>query len=659
MIQENNENILIKVIYYSKSGLIFEKKFDQEATFGDIINYFKANNSNKLLTIKRNYSYMGITLKNSDKIKNLVYFQKNKSYEIEIKIEINENDILDDESEPIIPKMVKPKCYSFGLYIYLPKDGKIILDEFTPNKIIEFNLDQINSGSSYCNSPNSFFISGGGVYSKNPVNYFWIINNQSLNIEIKKMPFGKREHSMIYLPNNIVFIVGGNDKKCFFYDIKKDKFSNWANLNNEYFRPVIINSQNFLYCLKELNREKNFFERTNISSKNPSWEKIFPKFKRNVKLNNKKIFWVSKSTNNSIIFGAGEKNRLAKTYIYDLSNNEISLLDHKFEVNELDNKKFDKVSKYYNVAIPKYYETERNILVYDKKIKKVSKIHFENDNDIEKLKMKDYDKEEENEISKIKIRTKVLNDDKINKNNSNSNSYKKLKNNNKNFNDSTLKNLGNEYIGEIPEDDEDKNDNRMPNNNKLHQNIFINHNNIQFGENGEYFRNNENKNILREKNNKEQEDLKNEGQRNNDANENLKINENSDLNPSIIKSNETDTFDKLGNTDKSLIRQIGNNTKDKRNHTEKVNPKNRKNKLPIINKRSNVDNKTLPVNKNNYKIENTENNTLSSNIHININNNNENNSINIEQRNINEQLNNNNEIFNNNLNNQNNINELK
>ena len=43
---------------------------------------------------------------------------------------------------------------------------------------------------------------------------------------------------MIYIPNNCVFIVGGNSKNTFYYDIKKDIFCKWGELNNFIEKPT-------------------------------------------------------------------------------------------------------------------------------------------------------------------------------------------------------------------------------------------------------------------------------------------------------------------------------------------------------------------------------------------------------------------------------------
>ena len=178
MSQEINEPLLIKVIYFSTSGVIKEEIFPEEVTFGEIIQYFNSNLRTEFLNLKKRYTFNGIIIKENNIIKNLIKIPKNNSKILIISIEIDEKEILDDESEPIISKIIKPKLYPFSLFVYTPKEGKITLEEYTSNIVREYNLKKISSLSSYCNSPNSLFISGGGIYSKNAINDFWIINKE-------------------------------------------------------------------------------------------------------------------------------------------------------------------------------------------------------------------------------------------------------------------------------------------------------------------------------------------------------------------------------------------------------------------------------------------------------------------------------------------------
>ena len=619
MSQENNDLILIKAIYFSQSGIIGEHIFSEEITLGDILYYFNTNFKTEFLSIKEKYTFNGIVLNENNLIKNLITIPKGKSNIIEIKIEIKEKEILDDETEPVISKIIKPKFYPFSLFVYLPKEGKITLEEYTSNIVKDYNLKKISSGSSYCNSPNLFFISGGGIYYKNPINDFWIINKEDYSIELKKMPLPRRDHSMIYLPNQLVLIAGGDDTKCFIFDIQKKIFLNYADLNGKYNKPSLLNINNYIYCFSQLNNEKNYFERTNISSKYPSWEKIIPKFNKNVFLNNKKIFFASKCTNNSIIIGAGDNIRQSKLYNYNLSNNEISILEDKVEIEELDNKIFDKVSKYYNIAIPRYFDREKNILILNKKKKQIKKIYFSDSKNINKIKMTG--EEISNDESDISIQIKPLNSNKLKKD---ENKFNYIKNNIENENNENIyKNtihinkdisMNNKYfiqknnnnlIEEISEDEEEKHDiikinrtiqaktnhnknpfihpiNHKPDMIKQTKNIRVfnkltNNNqeikDLQFGENEVFFEN---------------------------KNDKMNVNEIDDdiqLSRIIKKGEEFDTLDKLTVSERSILNQIGSGIKE--NNTEKKNNIKKMIKLPQVK----YDNKSLLLNTL-YKMEN-------------------------------------------------------
>ena len=648
MSQEINEPLLIKVIYFSTSGVIKEEIFPEETTFGEIIQYFNSNLKTEFLNLKKRYTFNGIIIKENNIIKNLIKIPKNNSKILIISIEIDEKEILDDESEPIISKIIKPKLYPFSLFVYTPKEGKITLEEYTSNIVREYNLKKISSLSSYCNSPNSFFISGGGIYSKNAINDFWIINKEDYSIEIKKMPQAKRDHSMIYLPNQLIFIAGGDDVKCFIFDIQKKIFINYADLNGIYSKPALLNFNNYIYCFSKLTNEKNYFERTNISNKIPAWEKIFPKFGKNVFLTNKKIFFVSKCINNLIIIGSGDNIKQSKIYIYDLTNNEINIKEYKNDLEELDNKTFDKVNEFYNIAIPKYFDREKNILIFNKKKKQIKKIHFSNSRNINnKIRMLE-EEQKSNDESSIKIELQQLNnnhfENKINyiryniesekkeniyKANSNRNKYNTI--NNEYFNQ---KNNNNNLIEEIYEDDEEKYDinkeyktiqtNR--NNNKINLQNQINYNPIINLKNNSIDNSTNKEEVNKEEVNKDLQfgdnlaffENKNEKMNN-------EIEDDIQLSRIIKKGDEYDTLDKLTVTE-SLLNQIGSgrkeNIKDKKHNTKKMN------RLPKV-QQKNSENNSLLLN-NIYKIEDDKDDNYKNNRYYTLNNKNEDVSIKIE-----------------------------
>ena len=79
-------------------------------------------------------------------------------------------------------------------------------------------MNKFNESSSYCNSLNDLYIS--------EEKDFWSIVNNDFKIKKKNMPSNKRNHSMIFLitndNNEWVFILGGENKKSFYYDLNKN-----------------------------------------------------------------------------------------------------------------------------------------------------------------------------------------------------------------------------------------------------------------------------------------------------------------------------------------------------------------------------------------------------------------------------------------------------
>ena len=120
-------------------------------------------------------------------------------------------------------KLFQPKQNPFGLYIYTHKDNSLSLKQYSEDKISESKLSNFKGVGAYCNSFTHLFISES--------NDFWIIAHSSFQIRYKKMQISKKNHSMIFIPplnsrseNGKIFIVGGEDKKSIYYDLKKNYF---------------------------------------------------------------------------------------------------------------------------------------------------------------------------------------------------------------------------------------------------------------------------------------------------------------------------------------------------------------------------------------------------------------------------------------------------
>lgn len=121
-----------------------------------------------------------------------------------------------------------------------------------PQNMNNMNLDKISASSAFCNGNNHLYISGGS-YTKggNPTHYFWDIdlekyleNKQNINKYCSEyeMPIGYKNHSMIFIPNQYVFILGGKEKNVIVFDIISKQFLVWHSLNSNQIliKPTLV-----------------------------------------------------------------------------------------------------------------------------------------------------------------------------------------------------------------------------------------------------------------------------------------------------------------------------------------------------------------------------------------------------------------------------------
>jgi hypothetical protein len=115
----------------------------------------------------------------------------------------------------------------------------------------------------------------------------------------------KKNHSMISIPGNYVFIVGGQDKETFYYDHESGSFNGWKELNRNRTEPALILVNNYLYCFDNINTKDYAndltFEKTDLNSENHIWELIQANIS-NMKVN-QKFFGVVQNEDDIIFIG--------------------------------------------------------------------------------------------------------------------------------------------------------------------------------------------------------------------------------------------------------------------------------------------------------------------------------------------------------------------
>ncbi len=282
-----------------------------------------------------------------------------------------------------IPDLIGRPFYNpFDVEVFDKNNNSLHRLDLSLENIKETKIENYSSPSSYCNGNNHLYISGGMNKDFAILNDFWDIDLNNKIIE--KIPEGispKKNHSMIFIPEKYVFIVGGNDKKTFYYDIEKKEIINWADLNHERVEPALIVVRDELYCFDNIKRRSNeiTFEKTNLV-KSPNWELIKPTLDPSIneKEFNQKFFGAAKIDDDNIIFLCGNMtNETDKNYIYNISTNTLSKSDIPFIEKNLDEKTFLNYNEHINYLLPDYNIESPEIIFFNKEKQKLIPVNFE------------------------------------------------------------------------------------------------------------------------------------------------------------------------------------------------------------------------------------------------------------------------------------------
>ncbi len=371
-ISENIPNI--SAIFFTNNSVLYKREYPLNVTFGEILSDFERNIQDEELKNKIEYSYKNEKINKEDKVLDKVTpFPNCKLLDIEIKIDISNIDLPQIGDEKLIYKTIiipqgenndNSESKPFRLLVYKPEEGRITIEKYSKEKNVQFALNNYSDdSSSFCNSNNSLYMSGGERENQ-PTKDFWKISHNRNELEYLQMPCCKKNHSMIYIPNNCVFIVGGNSKNTFYYDINKDIFCKWGELNNIIEKPALAFVDNrYLYSFPSDSCE---FERSDLKC-NPSWEKISPIMKDNCQFNLKNYNVGIDKDGNIILYGGDNENdENGYYYIYNPKNNEMkeSMGFNRNIVSK--NKQFYPINNYNSVLFPKNFEEDNSIYVMKK-----------------------------------------------------------------------------------------------------------------------------------------------------------------------------------------------------------------------------------------------------------------------------------------------------
>ena len=188
---------------------------------------------------------------------------------------------------------------------------------------------------------------------------------------------------MIFIPDKYVFIIGGNDTKCVFFNTETAEVDDWANLNKERIEPALILIKNNLYCFDNNNNNKNnekfTIEKTDLDSLRPEWILITPKINNDMILGNinnnlnQENFGVDKDNEDNIIFiGGNMANENSKfNYKYNTKEDKIEITNIPFTEVNLKEKTFLPCKKNIDFILPEFDKENPKIIFFSKNKNKV------------------------------------------------------------------------------------------------------------------------------------------------------------------------------------------------------------------------------------------------------------------------------------------------
>ena len=234
--------------FYDSNNILMNDKFDEE-----ISKIFKRKNK-ILITIKK------VSL-------NLI--ENNRKY------------IADNTS--LVGTLTFNNNSSLGIFIYNTKTKQIISQEYSYEKYSL--LKNINNFTSFCNSKNSLFISGGEDESNNSqgqnlfikINLEEIKSNELIYSNLTPLKYKRYWHSMIFIPEKYIYIIGGpGTKETELYDIENNIMLSSESLNYERCEPSLILVDNkYLYCICGFQLDNNFIdtiEKCDLNKRERKWE---------------------------------------------------------------------------------------------------------------------------------------------------------------------------------------------------------------------------------------------------------------------------------------------------------------------------------------------------------------------------------------------------
>ena len=361
-IPKPKKNYTIKFINEEKN-VEFNDTIDGDITLNQILINMRTRNNSDFILEFSNGAGVGPDKKeeNFDKIIEEIY-NNNEPEIVKMKyiykgLDITENAIQSYiENNTIIGNAILDNTETFGIITYDTNNKS--LNSFSYKRSEYPELTYLTIFTAYCNAKNCLYFSGGEKemsYENEEIsekyNEFFCLDltelknneNQLILNQIGKLNEPRTWHSMIYVPNKYIFIVGGSNTKLVeLYDIEQKKLTKDSELNEircECTLCIVNNMYLYAFCgfipQKDYN---NSIERCNLFKENRSWEKIDTIERCKIKIN-PSFFAISYYQKNDLILIGGNDQGEAERadYIYKIAkeeNDKDEIEEYKFDLQD-------------------------------------------------------------------------------------------------------------------------------------------------------------------------------------------------------------------------------------------------------------------------------------------------------------------------------------
>ena len=386
---------ITRVIVFQKEEILLNKIVSKKSRLKDI---FISNN----LDPNGNYLYEGSPLDINKTILDLLPYDAEQLTEIKLFIQSIKLDLQEDNKEIYFSPILKPFENPFRILVFSPEDFTTSFKKYPLITLKHYRLDNFSdTASAYCNTDKGLYISGGKNKGKGMKDFLKICKFKlSINI-LPEIPIRKEYHSMIFIPKNYIYFIGGNSKDTFYYDINTNIFNNWAPLKHDKISPALALVNNrYIYAITEQKNKKrnDFIEKTDLT-KYPQWEKINVRLIEPFPMHN---FGAAVGNDGRIYFLGGRREKGEKIYCYNTIKNIIEPCGQENSSLKISDKTFYFLNEYNSALIPNELREDIQIVLFNRKKNKFRKVHYEKDlNEIIELNNITNDNKEENKGMKI------------------------------------------------------------------------------------------------------------------------------------------------------------------------------------------------------------------------------------------------------------------